>query len=75
MPNNKNSFSTKAKCPKNCRLQIKSGGCHIVTEGQWIGHNREQEIFRTNKFEAFLIESLHQSVKCMIDAVKSLELG
>ena len=46
MPNNKNSFSTKAKCPKNCRLQIKSGGCHIVTEGQWIGHNREQEIFR-----------------------------
>ena len=43
----------------------------------WSQGNRKQEIFRKDQtiIYIFLIESLHQSVKCMIDAVKSLELG
>lgn len=41
----------------------------------WYQQRTEKKEYSERKNIIFLIESLHQSVKCMIDAVKSLELG
>ena len=36
----------KPNVPKIADYKSSLLSCHIVTEGQWIGHNREHEIFR-----------------------------
>ena len=72
MPNNKNSFTTKAKCPKNCRSQIKSGGCHIVKEGQRIGHKGTENKKYSERLK--LKGDAANFSSCILDVIQHLYL-